>query len=145
MKLSINNHPGGIINFISGTPVTIHQTNGQQTIEVHPSSSESPSPAPSSESPLSGAPDVRPETSSNPNNLSGAPDVRPENILHIPKEGKYTQVREYIRERCRFDAEFKQFVHDRSLRDLCARLTKEFGWFVDEHSLGSNLNRHRND
>ena len=128
MKLSINNHPGGIINFISGTPVTIHQTNGQQTIEVHPSSSESPSPAPSSESPL-----------------SGAPDVRQENILPIPKEGKYTKVREYIRQRCRFDAEFKQFVQDRSLRDLCARLTKEFGWFVDEHSLGSNINRHRND
>ena len=76
---------------------------------------------------------------------SPASDNRPEDILSIPKEGKYTKVREYIKERCRFDAEFKTFVKERSLRDLCTRLTKEFGWFVDEHSLGSNLNRHRKD
>ena len=43
----------------------------------------------------------------------------------------------------KIDAEFKTFVNERSLRDLCTRLSKEFGWFVDEHSLGSNLNRHR--
>lgn len=66
-------------------------------------------------------------------------------ILPVPQEGKYTQVREYIKERSRFDEQFKTFVQERSLRDLCTRLTKEFGWFVDEHSLGSNLNRHRND
>ena len=76
---------------------------------------------------------------------SPASDNRPEDILPIPKEGKYTKVREYIKERSRFDAEFKTFVKERSLRDLCARLTKEFGWYVDEHSLGSNLNRHRKE
>ena len=76
---------------------------------------------------------------------SPASDNRPEDILPIPKEGKYTKVREYIKERSRFDAEFKTFVQERSLRDLCSRLTKEFGWFVDEHSLGSNMNRHRKD
>jgi len=74
-----------------------------------------------------------------------AEEITSETILPIPKEGKYTKVREYIKERCRFDTEFKTFVQDRSLRDLCTRLTKEFGWFVDEHSLGSNLNRHRKD
>ena len=81
-------------------------------------------------------------------NLSSSvnPGSNPDNpILPIPKEGKYSQVREYIKERSRFDAEFKTFVQDRSLRDLCTRLTDEFGWFVDEHSLGSNLNRHRKD
>ena len=83
-------------------------------------------------------------------NLSDSPsspasDNRPENIIPIPKEGKYSKVREYIKERSRFDDEFKTFVKERSLRDLCTRLTKEFGWFVDEHSLGSNLNRHRKD
>ena len=66
-------------------------------------------------------------------------------VLSLPMEGKYSKVREYIKERSRFDAEFKTFVKDRSLRDLCTRLTKEFGWYVDEHSLGSNLNRHRKD
>ena len=39
MQLSINNQPGGIINFINGNPVTIHQSNGQQTVDVHSSSS----------------------------------------------------------------------------------------------------------
>ena len=38
MQLSINNQPGGIINFINGNPVTIHQSNGQQTVDVHSSS-----------------------------------------------------------------------------------------------------------
>ena len=69
--------------------------------------------------------------------------VTPKDILPIPAEGKYTEVRKYIKERCRFDEEFKKFFKERSLRELCDRLTKEFGWFVDEHSLGANLNRHR--
>jgi hypothetical protein len=66
-----------------------------------------------------------------------------ESILGIPPEGKYTKVREYITERCRFDEEFKTFAKERTLRELCTRLTKEFGWFVDEHSLGANINRNR--
>lgn len=97
------------------------------------------------------AEDVTPEdlSSNSPEFNSGssspAPDNRQENIIPIPKEGKYSKVREYIKERSRFDEEFKNFVKEKSLRDLCARLTKEFGWYVDEHSLGSNLNRHRKD
>ena len=63
-------------------------------------------------------------------------------ILGIPREGKYTEVRKYIEERKRFDEEFKLFCENSSLRDLCKRLTKEFGWFVDENSLQKNLNRH---
>ena len=84
--------------------------------------------------------DITPESTSAP-----ASDNAPKDILPIPKEGKYTKVREYIKERSRYDEEFKNFVKEKSLRELCARLTKEFGWFVDEHSLGSNLNRHRKD
>jgi len=64
-------------------------------------------------------------------------------ILPIPRENRYTEVRRYIEERKRFDAEFKTFCDNHSLRDLCKRLTNEFGWFVDEHSLGANLNRNR--
>ena len=60
----------------------------------------------------------------------------------IPQERKYSQVREYIKERMKYDAEFKQFCDTHSLRDLCTKLTREFGWFVDEHSLGINKNRH---
>ena len=64
-------------------------------------------------------------------------------ILPIPKENKYTEVRRYIEERKRFDEEFKTFCINHSLRDLCARLTREFGWLVDENSLQKNLNRNR--
>ena len=64
-------------------------------------------------------------------------------ILPIPEEGKYSKVREYIAERKRFDEEFKNYCLTHSLRDLCTRLTKEFGWFVDENSLQRNLNRNR--
>ena len=64
-------------------------------------------------------------------------------ILPIPREGKYSEVRRYIEERKRFDKEFRSFVDNHSLRDLCKRLTEEFGWFVDEHSLGANMNRNR--
>ncbi len=69
--------------------------------------------------------------------------VAPCDILPIPHEGKYTEVRRYIEERKRFDEEFKSFCNNRSLRDLCGRLTEEFGWFVDENSLQKNLNRNR--
>ena len=60
----------------------------------------------------------------------------------IPQERKYSQVREYIKERKKYDPEFKQFCDTHSLRDLCTKLTREFGWFVDENSLSQNLNRH---
>lgn len=85
------------------------------------------------------------EEPAQPDRYNDAEEIAAEPVLPLPKEGKYTKVREYIKERSRFDAEFKTFVQERSLRDLCSRLTKEFGWFVDEHSLGSNLNRHRKD
>ncbi len=39
MQLSINNQSGGIINVFKDSPVTIHQSQGQQTIDVLPSSS----------------------------------------------------------------------------------------------------------
>ena len=70
-------------------------------------------------------------------------DVDFESVLDIPREGKYTEVRRYIEERKRFDAEFKNYCAEHSLRDLCHRLTNEFGWFVDENSLQKNLNRNR--
>ena len=68
-------------------------------------------------------------------------DVAFESVLDIPREGKYTEVRRYIEERKRFDTEFKSYCAEHSLRDLCHRLTNEFGWFVDENSLQRNLNR----
>lgn len=67
----------------------------------------------------------------------------PGNILEIPKEGKYNEVRLYIKERSRFDGDFKQFIATSSRVEICKQLTRLFGWFVDDKSLGRNLNRHR--
>ena len=65
-------------------------------------------------------------------------------ILPIPHEGKYSEVRRYIEERKRFDEEFKTFVETHSRVELCIRLSNEFGWDVDDHHLGVNINRNRN-
>lgn len=65
------------------------------------------------------------------------------NILPIPQKRKYSQVRKYIKERCRFDEEFRNFVKYHTRVELCMRLTNEFGWDVDEHALGVNMNRNR--
>lgn len=61
----------------------------------------------------------------------------------IPKENDYNGVREYIAERKKYDPQFRLYWESHSLKQNCTNLTKEFGWIVDEHSLGANLNRHR--
>lgn len=71
------------------------------------------------------------------------PAKSPKDIWGIPQKGKYNQVREYIEDRKKGDPQFKEYCKQHSLREICAYLTDEFGWFVDEHSLGANLNRNR--
>jgi len=61
----------------------------------------------------------------------------------IPREGDYNEVREYIEVRKKYDKIFAQFCKSNSRRKVCEFLTAEFGWYVDEHSLGANQNRHR--
>lgn len=61
--------------------------------------------------------------------------------LAIPEEGKYSDVRRYIEERKRIDADFKKYCDTHSRTDLCKLLTDEFGWVVDNHALGRNINR----
>lgn len=76
-----------------------------------------------------------------PRPLEGGEEA--EQVLGIPHEGKYTEVRRYIEERKRFDEEFKQFVTNNTRVALCQRLSKEFGWTVDHYALGRNINRER--
>ena len=72
-----------------------------------------------------------------------AQDSPSECILPIPKEGKYTEVRKYIQERSRFDDEFRRTVEKCTRVELCIYLTDLFGWDVDPHHLGVNMNRNR--
>lgn len=85
----------------------------------------------------------QPKPIANPANNKPADSKTAQDILPTPREGKYSEVRKYIEERKRFDEEFKAFCVNHSLRDLCTRLTGEFGWFVDENSLQRNINRNR--
>ena len=63
--------------------------------------------------------------------------------IPIPAKGKYTDVRRYIEERKLCDTAFKTYCDTHTRVDLCRRLTDEFGWLVDEHALGRNINRNR--
>ncbi len=59
----------------------------------------------------------------------------------IPREGDYNGVRMYIEERKKYDEQFKDFCLHHNRKELCTFLTKEFGWFVDDKSLGRNIQR----
>ena len=62
-------------------------------------------------------------------------------IPPVPREGDYNGVRLYIEERKRYDEQFKDFCMHHNRKELCTLLTKEFGWFVDDKSLGKNISR----
>ena len=59
-----------------------------------------------------------------------------------PGEGDYNAVREYVENRKQHDEIFKNYCVSHTRKQLCARLTDEFGWVVDEKSYGRNLQRH---
>lgn len=62
-------------------------------------------------------------------------------IPPIPRKGDYNGVRLYIEERKQYDVKFKDYCLHHNRKDLCLFLTKEFGWFVDDKSLGRNIQR----
>lgn len=66
-----------------------------------------------------------------------------EGSIPIPKERDYNAVREYIELRKQRDSDFKNFCNNNTRTALCEKLSKEFGWTVDEHSLTINVNRNR--
>jgi len=60
-----------------------------------------------------------------------------------PQEGDYNAVREYIELRKEKDPVFKEYCKCHNRKQICERLSDEFGWLVDAHHLGVNLNRNR--
>lgn len=58
-----------------------------------------------------------------------------------PKEGDYNAVREYIEKRKETDGVFKQYCLSHMRKQVCEFLSAEFGWVVDDHSLGVNISR----
>ena len=63
--------------------------------------------------------------------------------LPRPKENDYNAVREYIEARKKADPVFKEYCKTHQRKQLCSRLTDEFGWTVDDHHLGVNIGRNK--
>jgi hypothetical protein len=68
-------------------------------------------------------------------------ELFPDNITPIPPPNDYSAVREYIHERCQYDAEFKKYQKSHYLTDLCQQLTFVFDWPVEYNSLYKSLKR----
>lgn len=64
-----------------------------------------------------------------------------DSVLPVPHENKYTEVREYINERKKYDKNFKEFCQTRKRTVLCEQLSLMFGWAVDDNALGKSMRR----
>lgn len=62
--------------------------------------------------------------------------------LSYPEENNYNDVREYVDSRKAQDPVFKEYCKRHTRAELCARLTDEFGWYVNPKSYGANVKRH---
>ena len=60
-----------------------------------------------------------------------------------PEEGDYNAVREYVERRKEHDEVFRNYCQSHGRKQLCNRLSDEFGWPVDAHSYTVNLNRNK--
>lgn len=68
----------------------------------------------------------------------------PDEVLRCPTGDmpeKYAATREYIKERSKYDENFKKFVKNESRARLCRQLTLLFGWYVDPNSLSKSMLR----
>lgn len=111
--------------------------NGPVTINQYPASPSSVSSANSDiPSSSSGAPDFSSEIPTREETPKEKPYTPP-----VPRKGDYNGVRLYIDERKRYDESFKDYCSHHNRKELCTYLTEEFGWFVDDKSLGKNISR----
>ena len=61
--------------------------------------------------------------------------------MAFPAEGDYNSVRAYVDQRKQHDEVFKRYCNTHKRSELCKRLSDEFGWVVDAHSLAVNISR----
>ncbi len=71
-------------------------------------------------------------------------DIRQElfldDVLPVPPERNYVEVKKYIRERCKYDKEFEKYFKAHKRTDFCDQLTLLFDWYVDPNALGKRMN-----
>ncbi len=68
-------------------------------------------------------------------------ELFPDNITPLPPANDYSAVREYIHDRCQYDAEFRKFKKSHPLTVFCQQLTFIFDWPVEYNSLYKSLKR----
>lgn len=74
--------------------------------------------------------------------LYGSPH-EPEDITKtFPQENDYNAVREYVERRKASDKIFRDYCLTHTRKQLCERLTDEFGWVVNPKNYGRNELRH---
>lgn len=59
----------------------------------------------------------------------------------FPRKGDYNAVREYVEQRMKEDEVFRSFCNTHSRKQLCERLSDEFGWEVNTNSYIKSMNR----
>lgn len=64
-------------------------------------------------------------------------------ILEIPKPNKYRDTVTYIKERSKFDPDFKQFMKHSTYDQKADLLSKIFGWTLDANALAKRMNYHK--
>ena len=65
----------------------------------------------------------------------------PDKYLTCPAVNKYADTRDYILERCRYDAEFKNYILSHTIAELCDQLSLMFGWYVVPNHLGKRFKK----
>jgi hypothetical protein len=60
----------------------------------------------------------------------------------FPSTNDYNAVREYVEMRKEQDPIFRRYCNSHTRKQLCERLSDEFGWIVDSQNFGRNINRH---
>ena len=120
MVNNINNF--GVINFYESNSANSH-SESKQVEDIQPLSSS-----------------VSSEFNSDITTRKESPKEKPY-TPPIPRESDYNGVRLYIEERKRYDEQFNDYCLRHNRKELCSFLTKEFGWFVDDKSLGRNIQR----
>lgn len=62
-----------------------------------------------------------------------------DDVLPVPPERNYVEVKKYILERCRYDKKFENYFRLHKMTEMSHQLTLIFGWFVDDNALGKRM------
>lgn len=65
----------------------------------------------------------------------------PDKYLTCPAANRYADTRDYIIERCRYDAECRKFILSHTIAELCDQLSMMFGWYLVPNHLSKRFKK----